>query len=192
MLPLPATTPHGLSFASLPSNALAVSINVLPASPVPPVVLASSSDANSFLSSQLDTALLSVFSSEPLPSTRYYPPAPLSFFLAGGSSVVCLLPFAAVAVVSVASVFPRSAPVVPCVVPRLSLYLHSTPFPHLRYPLGSCVCTRHHSPFLPRPWPLILPVRKKISAIGWAGVKNSGRLQAGLCRVVISLTGPSP
>ena len=63
------------------------------------------------------------FSSGPLLPTQYFPPAPLSFLLSGGSSIVFLLPLDAVTVVLVASVYPCSASTVLRVINRPSLNL---------------------------------------------------------------------
>ena len=127
--PLPDTAPPGSSSAPITSNSPDVSIRILPSSFDPPEVSASSSYAESSVSSPLhlallsaiSSALLSALSSGPLPLPRYFPLELLSLLLVGGSYFVRLLPPAAVSLVSVASVFPCSASAMPHVVNHMSL-----------------------------------------------------------------------
>ena len=121
--------PPGSSSAPLPSDSPSVAVSILPASPAPPAISASSSNADSSVYSPLPLVLSSALSSVPLPPTRSFPPAKLCFLLTGGSSVFYLPPLVVVAVVSVASLVSRSAPIVTRVVPCPSLDIPPAPLP---------------------------------------------------------------
>ena len=66
-----------------------------------------------------------------------------------------------------------SFPVRPCISPL-------NPYPHLRRPSGSCTRQQRPLRLLSCPQTLISLVRKKMLAIGRAGVRHAGRLWAGL------------
>ena len=66
------------------------------------------------------------------------------------------------------------------------------PYPHLNHPSGSCLLLCRPACVLPCPWPLISPVRTKMSVTGEAGVRHAGQIWADPCHTGISLTGPSP
>ena len=87
-----------------------------------------------------------------IPPTRYFPLAPLSFAITGGSSVILLLTLAVVTVVSVASITPppcrASFPFRPWISPLI-------PYPPLCRPSGSCVYLILPLGHFPQPWPPI-------------------------------------
>ena len=192
MAPPPAAAPPGLSFAPLPSDSLSVAVSIIPTYPSPPVVLASSSDADSSVSSPLHLALSSALSSGPVPPTRYFPPALPSCVLTGGSSVTLFLPLISVAIIYFASAAPLAAPALLRFSPPPSLVLPPAPLPPHPPSLGILRTPAPPACLLPQPCPPILPVRTKILATGRAGVRHAGRLRAGQRRTGSSLEGPSP
>ena len=100
-----------------------------------------------------------MLSSMPLSPTWYYPPALLSCVLTSRPSVAILLLIAAITVVSVASVVPRSAPAVPHFVPLPSLDLPPAP---LRPPPPSLRILRLPAlPFAPPPPALAANIDRK-------------------------------
>ena len=134
--PPPADAPPGTYYAPLPSDSFVVAVRILLTSPAPPAVLASSSDTNSSVSFPLHLALSAALSSVPVPPTRYFPPAPSSCVPTGGSAVICILPLAVVAVVSVASAVPLAALTLTRFSPLMSLVLPPAPLPPHPLPLG--------------------------------------------------------
>ena len=123
MAPLPAAAPPGSSLAPIPSCPPSVAVSGLPPPPATPAVLASSSDADSSISSPLHLVLSAALSYVPVLPPQYSPPVPSSCAPTRRSSVVLPLPLAAVSVISIASVIPLVAPALPRFVPLPSLVL---------------------------------------------------------------------
>ena len=192
MAPPPAAAPSGPYFAPIPSDSSAVAVSVIPTSPTPPVVSASYFDTNYSVSSPLQFTLSAALFSVPVPPMRYFLPEPSSCVPAGGSTIVLLIPIAAIVAVSVASVTPLAAPSLLHFAPPLSLVLPLLPYPHLCRPSGSC--TRLCCPvrLLPRSRLTISPVRMKVSVTRQSGMRHAGQMRAGLRRAVSDLAGPSP
>ena len=151
-----AAAPPGPSSAPLPSNYPTVAVSVIPTPPIPP------------LRSQHLPPLLTP--SSPLRSIRRFrlrcppclyrprstsPPAPLSCVLTSRFSAVLLLLLAAIAVVYVASVAPRSSPSVPRFVPLPSLNLPPDPLPQ---PPPSLGILHPPAPLLPLPLSMSPPL----------------------------------
>ena len=140
MVPPPADAPPGPYSTPLPSDFSTVVVSVLPTSPYPPVISSFSSGTNSSVSSMLHSTAIS---SLPVPPTRYFSPAPSSCVLYGGSEVVLLLPFSAVALVSIVSVIPFTAPALSRFASPPSLGLPPAP---LTPPLSSLRFLRSSAP----------------------------------------------
>ena len=173
-----AASPPRLSSTPLFSDASAVTVRVMQTSPAPPAVSASSSDADSSVSSPLHLAVLAVLYSVSVPLTRYFPPEMLFFASASRSSFFLCLPLAAATVISVTSTALLAAPIFRYLLPFRPWFSPLLLSSHLRHPLGSCVCPRRPAGFLPRLWPPISPVRTKMLVTVQAGVRKACQLRA--------------
>ena len=141
--------------------------------PLPPAVLTLSSDAKSYFSSLLQSALFSVLSSVSGPHIQYFPPAPLYLVPSGRSYVVLPFPLAAVTFVSVTSVVPLAALGLPIFHPYTSLVL--PPYPLFPPPPSLGIS---HQPIPPRKPPPLAPAfdiaSKDEYAVAWTGCGRSG------------------
>ena len=192
LLPPPAADPAGSPSTPISSDYPPVSVSGLPASPAPTAVTASFSDADSSVSSPPTrrfclryplchyrlhgtSRLIGCCSftlTGPPPSVISRPPpslSPLSPLYSSALPPPCRAPF----------------PIQTCFSPLPS-------YPHIYRPEGSCVRPRRPARLLPRAWPPILLIRTKMSAIGQAGVRHTGRLRAGPRHAGSALTGPLP
>ena len=172
VLPPPATAPSGLLSAPLSSDSPTIAVSGLSASPGPPTVAASFSDANSSVSPTPHLALFYGISSMLIPPARFFPSDPLLLLHSGGSSVISCLPL----LLSPLSPLSSPDPLPPCQAsfPVRPCFSFLFSYSHLRRPVRYCVRAHLPSRLLPRPQPPISLIRTNMSAIGRVGVAKWG------------------
>ena len=191
--PPPAITSPGSSPSPLSCIPYSFAVRASHSHPHPPAAVASSPIADPFDSAPLQSALLSALS--------FYSPLPTH----GTSPLLrrCLPDRGAFpGPVLHAPVLPSSSSLRPSSLSLSPTHRASALFRSRSYllfrcfspccPFGSCGrLPRPTRPF-PRPQPPILPVRKKMSAIGQARLWHDGQWWSDPRRAGISLAGPSP